>query len=180
MPVEREDNFIKVKWPYISCYSMPCFRNHPLSNLPLLFFLFKGLRSLQITSVGWGVLLLGSRPQRGNAHNEGECTVLQYLNTATSVKNISTSDWHYKCVLILVVVERMGPATGISCSPCERAALWTTAGPGPVDASGWSLTWKWDPVEGWTQGKRIHRKGIIILLSISMFTCTSIFHYYSE
>lgn len=61
----------------------------------------------------------------------------------------------------------MGPANGISCSPCERAAFRTAAGPGPVDASGWSLTWKWDSTEGWTQGKRIHTRGGIITIVIN-------------
>lgn len=52
-----------------------------------------------------------------------------------------------------VAFECMGRANGISCSPCEAAAFQTTAGPGWVDASGWSLTWQWDSFEGWTQGK---------------------------
>lgn len=72
-----------------------------------------------------------------------------------------------------IVVECMGPANGISRIPCARAALWTSAGPGQVDASGWSLTWKWDPTEGWTQGKStIHTQRFITCVKLNKWKCT--------
>ena len=84
------------------------------------------------------------------------CVSQECLKPAASVRNISSSDWHWSFIFIAVVVKCLGPANGISRSPCERAVLSTPAGPGPVDASGWSLIWKWDPTKGWTQGKRPH------------------------
>lgn len=91
-------------------------------------------------------------------------TQKEYLKPVVKARNISTSHWHYNCDLISVVVKCMGPANGISRNPCQRSAPWTTAGPGPVDASGWGLTWKWDPAEGWTQGKRMHTRRRLLLL----------------
>lgn len=80
--------------------------------------------------------------------------------------------------LSAVVVKCMGPAYGISRSPCERAALWTGAGHGPVDAPGWSLTWKSDPTEGWTQGRRTHARRWIYPLSFILIYNNQLQMYY--
>lgn len=54
--------------------------------------------------------------------------------------------------LCIAVVQRLGPANGISGGDYEWAASRATAGPGPVVPSGWSRTWESDPAEGWAQG----------------------------
>ncbi len=154
---QKQKNFISVHiYICIHIYTYIYLSVYIFAQLTPPLFQSEGMWSLQSTWVEWNVLLLGSWPQRRDAHHEGECIMCLTILIKSIWSSISTSNWHYKCVLVSVVVECMGPANGISCSPCERAALRTAAGPGSVDASGWSLTWKWDPTEGSTQGKRIH------------------------
>ena len=58
-----------------------------------------------------------------------------------------------ECLYSHAAVQWLGAGTGFPGGPSQRAAVRTSAGPGPVAQSGWSLTWQSDPAEGPAQGE---------------------------